>query len=138
MEKLVEQIKRHEGYRRRVYLDPRGNPTCGWGHHLYVGSKINEVIAEEFLRMDIAEAVRDFREQVKPEYRRRINEARARVITNMIFNMGIEAVLGFKKMWAAIYVGDFETAAHEILDSRWAAQVGARADELAGIMRRGK
>jgi len=138
MEKLVEQIKRHEGYRRRVYLDPLGNPTCGWGHHLYVGGKINELIAEEFLRMDIVDAVRDFREHIKPEHRKRLNEARARVITNMIFNMGIEAVLGFKKMWAAIYERNFDKAADEMLDSRWAAQVGARAEELAGIMRRGQ
>jgi len=88
--------------------------------------------------MDIIGTLRSFRESVKPEYRRRLNEARARVIMNMVFNMGIQSVLGFKKMWAAIYEGNFNKAADEMMDSKWASQVGGRAEELAGIMRRGQ
>jgi lysozyme len=138
MQKLIEQIKRHEGYRDHVYLDTLGNPTCGWGHHLYNKSRINEVIAEEFLKMDIADTLADFRRSIAPEYRKVLNENRARVITNMIFNMGIQKVLGFRKMWEAIKIRDFDTAAKEMLDSRWADQVGNRAVELAKIMREGE
>jgi len=133
---LEEEIKRDEGYRGEVYLDPLGFPTCGWGHHLYVGSKINETIAKEFLRMDIASAVNDF-SRLPTRWRKKLDEARRRVIINMIFNMGLQKVLQFKKMWHAIEEENFEVAAAEMLDSRWSRQVKGRATRLAAQMKEG-
>lgn len=135
MDQLISDLKRHEGYRDHVYIDSLGNPTCGWGHHLYPGSRINETIAEEFLKMDVAQAISDFW-QIELKYRSRLNFRRKRVIINMIFNMGVQKVLGFKKMWAAIGREDWEGAAKEMLDSRWATQVGDRAIELAKEMKK--
>ena len=55
MEKLIEQIKKHEGFRNYVYLDSLGYPTCGYGHHLYVGSPITETIAQAQQLVALAE-----------------------------------------------------------------------------------
>ena len=41
-------------------------------------------------------------------------------------------------MWAAIHDGDYNTAAVEMLDSRWATQVGTRAIKLSKAMEEGK
>ena len=49
----------------------------------------------------------------------------------MVFNMGMEGVKRFKKMIKAISEGDDERVVIEMLDSRWARQVGNRANELA-------
>jgi lysozyme len=56
----------------------------------------------------------------------------------MLFNMNSQKLLQFRKMWTAIEAEDFERAAAEMLDSRWAEQVGQRAVDLAEIMRAGE
>lgn len=137
MDLLREQIKRHEGYRDRVYLDSEGLPTVGYGHHLYVGSMICRDIAEKLLDIDLSETAAEFL-KIHPDKTRPLNTARRRVICNMIFNMGLSRVLGFKRMWAAIQAEDWDGAAREMLDSKWAKQVGKRAEELAETMRKGE
>ena len=137
MDALINSIKRHEGFRDRVYLDSEGKLTCGWGHYLWVGSKVPSLCCEEFFKQDLADAVNAFR-TIPPIFRRQLNPVRARVITEMIFNMNVSKVLQFRQMWEAIEARDFERAADEMLSSKWATQVGQRAVELAEIMRKGE
>jgi lysozyme len=136
MEVLREMLKRHEGYRDKVYLDSEGFPTVGYGHHLYPGSRISCQIAELLLDMDLADTVNEFM-KLSPNRIKKLNMSRRRIIMDMIFNMGLQRVLAFKKMWEAIDREDWETAANEMLDSKWAKQVKGRADELSEIMRKG-
>ena len=130
MEALIESIKRHEGFRDRVYLDSEGKPTCGWGHHLWVGSKVPLIACEEFFKQDVAAAMSAY-QTILPYLRKRLNTVRARVIVEMIFNMNISKVLQFREMWTAIEEGNFDKAADEMLNSKWASQVGQRASHLA-------
>ena len=55
----------------------------------------------------------------------------------MAFNLGIPRLNMFRKMWAEIEEEDYDTAALEMLDSRWAKQVKGRATELSDLMRIG-
>ena len=48
----------------------------------------------------------------------------------MCFNMGAPRLSGFKKFIAGVNSGDWNTAAVEMMDSRWARQVGDRAIRL--------
>lgn len=130
MDKLAESIKKHEGFRDVVYKDSLGNLTCGWGHLLAEGSKVSLAIAEIFLAQDIATAVNDFM-KLPNNYRRKLDEARRRVIVELIFNMGLSRLLGFKKFWVAVELEDWVEAKVQLLDSHWAAQVKGRAEELA-------
>jgi len=66
-----------------------------------------------------------------------LTQTRKDVLTEMAFNLGIPRLNGFKKMWKAIENGDYETAADEQLDSKWARQVGVRAMRLSKRMREG-
>lgn len=136
MEKLIESIKRHEGYSDKVYMDIEGFLTCGWGHCLRLGSPVPVEVSKAFFKADLAEAIAAYW-SLPVEARRDLNAARRRVLVEMIFNIGLSGVLGFKKMFTALTAGDFETAAKEMLDSKWAVQVKGRAVELAEIMRRG-
>ena len=59
-----------------------------------------------------------------------LSEDHQRVIANMAFNLGINRLLKFKKFIKAMQESEFETAAKEMMDSRWATQVGPRATRL--------
>ena len=56
-------------------------------------------------------------------------------LVNLCFNMGISRLTKFQLMLGAIEAGQYELAAKELLDSRYARQVGKRAEELADILR---
>ena len=137
MDILAERIKRHEGFRNHIYLDSEGFVTGGYGHHFYPGSRLPVDVAEILFKQDLALAVSDYA-KIAPSLRKKLNMIRARVIVEMLFNMGLQKVLQFVKMWKAIGEDNFELAANEMLASKWASQVGQRAVELANIMKTGQ
>jgi lysozyme len=67
-----------------------------------------------------------------------LDEIRQRVIIDMAFNMGVPRLNKFKKMWKAIEEENFEEAKIQMLDSRWASQVGNRAVRLSNAMETGE
>ena len=58
-------------------------------------------------------------------------------LLSMAFNMGGPRLAGFRQMRAAIAAGDWDRAAAEALDSRWARQTGKRAGHIAAMLRSG-
>lgn len=136
MDKLVESIKRHEGYRDSVYKDSLGYLTLGWGHLLAEGSKVPLEVSEAFLKADIASAVSDFY-RLPRNLQVKLNETRKRIVTELIFNIGLHKVLLFARFWIAVQAEDWPTAKAELLDSQWARQVKGRAVEMADIFERG-
>ncbi|MEW8228526.1 MAG: glycoside hydrolase family protein [Candidatus Thiodiazotropha endolucinida] len=138
MENILEQLQRHEGEvtekgMHMPYKDIYGNWTIGHGHNLANG--IPRFIADQLLRYDYAQSVQELRQSYA--WYDELDKVRQDVLSNMCFNLGIERFGGFVRMIAAIETGDYEEAAIEMLDSKWATQVGDRADELAGQMRTG-
>ena len=65
---------------------------------------------------------------------RHLNDTRKMVLIDMCFNLGMPRLKKFKRMIAAMERIDYTNAAAEMLDSRWARQVGNRAIELADMM----
>jgi lysozyme len=55
----------------------------------------------------------------------------------MGFNLGISRLLHFRRMLSALEQGDYQKAAVEMLDSKWARQVGKRATHLNHMMKTG-
>jgi len=137
MEKLIKSLTRHEGRVNKLYLDSEGNLSGGIGHHFRVGSILPDEVIDILFKADIATAISEFN-KLNINLRKDLNADRRRVIVEMIFNMGLNKVSYFKKMWDAIRIGDFDGASREMMDSKWATQVKGRADELAGIMRKGE
>ena len=135
MNNLVEMIKKHEGLRLKPYRDPEGILTIGYGRNLE-DKGISEKEAEILLQNDIKRAEADLK-QVIPEIRK-INIERFNVLVDMIFNLGINRFKKFKKMIKAIKTKNYEKAAEEMLNSKWAGQVKGRALELAEIMKKGE
>jgi GH24 family phage-related lysozyme (muramidase) len=53
----------------------------------------------------------------------------------MCFNIGINRMKKFVRMWDALKAKDYQAASDEMLQSLWRSQVGKRAVALAAIMR---
>jgi lysozyme len=136
MKILTDELKKFEGFKEQVYLDPLGFSTCGWGHHLYPGSRVSQACCEEFFKNDVADAVNDFM-KLPRSYQEHLNEARRRVITHLIFWIGLPKALTFKKMWKAIENDDFDTASNELTNSKLLEQVPVRCMYLASQLRKG-
>jgi len=133
-ERLLNSIKNHEGKNNRLYRDAGGILTIGYGHNLETGELRDEAI-ELILQHDVEAAELAVR-SVLP-YFDELSALRRETLVEMVFNLGLSRFFGFKKMLAALEAGDYAAAAREMLDSKWARQVGKRARTLARQMRRG-
>lgn len=130
---LVKSIKQHEGLSLKAYKDTEGVLTIGYGHNLE-DFVIPQHTADAWLDIDIQEAID---EAGKLLFIEKLGRARRNVIIEMVFNLGLPRFLKFKKMIDAVVDSDWEQAATEMLDSKWAEQVGDRAQTLANTMRTG-
>lgn len=127
-----EMIKRHEGYEPSVYKCTRGVLTCGWGHALHEGSTVPLAASLRFFDQDFRQVLNDY-EKLKLD----LDDTRRAVILDMLFNLGLRGVRRFKKMMRAIRKRDWEKAADELLDSKYAKQVKGRGLELASLLLNG-
>lgn len=115
-------IKSEEGLRLDVYDDGFGNLTIGYGHALHRGSMIPIEAAEVIFDHDFALAVDGYNILGLD-----LDSVRRSVIIDMVFNMGISRVRKFEHFLFAIRYGDWVRAANELMDSKYARQVPARA-----------
>ena len=146
---VIEQLKRHEGFRKHVYKCTAGHDTVGFGYNLDANplaltpyeikeirqTGINANVAEYLLLRHVEQIqtmlIKSF------AWFETLNEARRAVLINMVFNMGLVGLFSFKNTLRMIKTGDFDGAAKGMLESKWAAQVKGRAIELAEQMRSG-
>jgi lysozyme len=131
-ESLKVLLEKHEANRLKPYHDSVGKLTIGIGRNLDdVGISLEE--SYYLLDNDIKKVVQGL-DRVLPWWKT-ISEARQLVLADMAFNLGIGGLLKFPKFLAHCQSAEFDQAADEMLDSRWATQVGSRAIELAKMMR---
>ncbi|AZZ98765.1 glycoside hydrolase family protein [Pseudoalteromonas sp. R3] len=130
----IEQLKKHEGFRDKPYFCTEGHLTIGYGLNLDAG--VTEEEAEVILSMRV-EGIRKRLANAIPWYAN-LAAPRQGVLVNMAYNLGVAGLMGFAKTLTHIRSGDYNTASHEMLDSRWARQVPTRAAELALQMQTGE
>lgn len=131
---LTDLLKKHEGRRLKPYVCTAGKLTIGFGRNLDdVGISIDE--AEFMLDNDIKRTLAECRSNFT--WFNGLSENRQAVVASMVFNMGLARFKVFARTIAHIEAGYYEDAAREMLDSKWASQVGHRAVELAQLMREG-
>jgi len=135
LQKVKDQLLRHEGLKLKPYRCPAGKLTIGVGRNLE-DRGITQNEAYILLENDIIRCENELLDEL-PEVYSSLNETRKSVLLNMCFNLGIAGLLGFKNTLAFIGAGDFERAANGMLASKWAKQVGRRAIELSELMRKG-
>lgn len=129
---LKKQLIRHEGVRKKPYRCTAGKLTIGVGRNIEDNGLRDDEI-DLMLDNDIAECKKLLQANIKGWLA--FHQERQNVLINMCFNLGLPRLLKFKKMLKAMEEFNWNKAAVEMLDSRWAVQVGSRAIELADIMR---
>lgn len=133
--RLVEQLRRHEGVRRKLYRDTVGKLTIGVGRNLSDRGLSHDEV-DVLLANDIESATQDC-ERSFPWFAT-LDSVRQAALVNLCFNMGLPRLRTFRHALAAMAAGDYALAADEFADSRWARQVGDRAVELCGQIRTGE
>jgi len=137
IDQLREQLKIDEGVKYEIYNDHLGYATFGIGHLVVkgdeehgkpIGTPVSEERVNSVFDSDVATYVIEAK-KVFPNLDTLPEEAQE-VIVNMCFNMGAPRLSKFKKFIGGVNAGDWNTAAVEMMDSRWAKQVGVRADRL--------
>jgi|Laugresu1bdmlbsd_1035121.scaffolds.fasta_scaffold01792_9 lysozyme len=132
---MVRQLRLHEGERLKPYRCTAGRLTIGVGRNLEDRGITREESAI-LLANDIADMEREIQRALP--WVARLDEVRARVLVDMAFNLGIVGLLAFKRTLGAIEAGQYQQAATMMLDSKWAKQVGGRAERLSRMMATGK
>lgn len=131
-----EIIAKEEGWRDQPYYDTEGYPTVGYGFKIGdQGDKLPKFVLPRPAGDAWLDALILSIEHAMDSKIGSLNEDRAAVIVSMCYQMGIHGVLGFNRMWAAIERQDWNEAADEMLDSRWARQTPERAQRHAQVMR---
>ena len=148
--KLSEQVKYSEGFRLDAYRCTSGALTIGYGHNCdaspvpgvsSVGDRITREQAESLFESDLAAAVWAVRDALS--WVTDLEPARQAVLYDMAFNMGIgrtgkSGLLSFVNTLALVKRGEYANAARNMLLSKWARQVGGRANRLASQMESGR
>ena len=154
-DELVKMVALHEGIVLNVYQDHLGINTVGIGRNLddrgitdgellFMNKTIDDVydngLTEEeayYLCMnDIAIVEKELLDS-KPVVNQ-LTDVRQMVLVDMAFNMGVPRLKLFKNMWMAIEKVNYPLACEEMIDSRWASQVGNRAMKLSLAMKNGE
>ena len=142
LEKLREELEIDEGCKYEIYLDHLGHPTFGIGHLITeddseygweVGTSIDTIRVHETFEDDVQSVLTDC-EKLYVQWEHLPEEAQ-RVIANMMFNMGRTRLSKFRGMKRGVDARDWNTAADEMVDSRWYHQVTNRAKRLVERMR---
>lgn len=131
-EMLAARLEVEEGRSLMPYVDTVGKTSIGVGRNL-TDRGIRKDEADLMLKNDIDEAYAECQHFIKWFDK---SPARVRlVLADMSFNMGITTLMKFKKMLGHMERKKYMDAAAEMLDSKWARQVGQRAVELSEIIR---
>ena len=132
----INQIKTDEGLRLKPYTCTAGKMTIGYGRNLDdVG--ITSAEAEDMLRQDLTVAELDAKTFATQAVWGGLSPARRAVLINMAFNLGLTRLRQFKRFHLNMAAYAYAQAADEMLDSKWARQVGPRAQRLSDTMRHG-
>lgn len=132
---LEDQLIDHEGLELKPYHCTADKLTIGVGRNIQ-DRGITEDEARYLLKNDI-KIVEDELLTRQPVVAG-LDSVRQRVLVDMGFNLGLPILMKFQNMWAAIEDEDYHEAARQMMDSRWASQVGQRAERLAQAMSSGE
>jgi len=119
MSYIKDRIKEHEGFRSFGYLCPAGKLSVGYGRNIDIegGLGITKDEADFLLSNDIERCLNDLN---KFPWFSKLNDVRKDALTEMLYNLGLTRFLSFKNMIRALSLSDFNSAAKELMDSKWA------------------
>ena len=135
-DRIIADIKADEGWMPYAYQDHLGYWSIGYGFLIdeRKGGELPRVVADFWLQHILDERVAALRAALEnwSEY----PDGVKRALVNMSFQLGISGLLGFEKMIRLLNRKDYQWAAYEALDSRWAQQTPERAKRVTEWIRK--
>lgn len=131
------RIKKNEGFRNHIYKDQLGIKTIGYGHlvtkkdNFQNKKKYTKKILLKTFKIDLLKAISDFK---KNYFYKNLPDNAQEVIIEMVFQLGIEKLLKFKKFNLNIKKKYFYLAAFEMMQSRLYEQTPKRVNKLILIL----
>ena len=132
---LLDNIKESEGFRSTVYKCTAGHDTIGYGF------AIKDLhLTKDDCDMILERKIADLKIRVnnKFPFLADLPEAVQDVVIECCYQLGVSGFSNFKKTIEYLMQKDFENAAIEMLDSRWAKQTPNRAKKLSDIVKYAK
>lgn len=126
-----------EGFRTKKYLCSKGYPTIGIGHKLLKGENFVIITKEQALELFQKDMSIARKAANKYLWFKELNEPRRAVILSMIFQLGSKNFADFKQTIRFIELGQYNSAANEMLDSEWCKQTPNRAKRHSNQFRNG-
>ena len=146
-QRLMDEIKRHEGEVLEIYEDSLGYLTFGVGHlikdsddehGLPVGTPVSQERVDDVYDYDfdkhLEETIHLFESKGGEDFYS-LPENIQHVLVNMTFNLGGTRFGKFNNMWKGVVSSDWEKVAVEMEDSKWFRRVGRRSVELQEMVR---
>lgn len=139
---LKDVLLVEEGYSSKPYLCSEGYPTIGYGTKVAnkgvsidsIALRVTKDSASALLEDEVLKVV--FRLSTFKWYRD-LDEDRRIIIKSMCYQLGVDGLLKFKRMIAALSEKDYALAAKEALDSKWYKQTPKRAIRHATVLEHG-
>lgn len=150
LDEVVQRLVYHEGVKLKPYKDTKGKLTIGVGRCIETNpftyeelkavgdweKGITKNAAFFLLRNDIRRVSKECKSNI-PFYEE-LNDGRRYALLDMCFQLGIGGLLGFKKMLAAMSVGNWIEAKEQCLDSKYAREDSPkRAERIARTIETG-
>lgn len=131
LDDLVEDLKDDEGWRPFAYRDHLGFLTIGYGFLIdeRKTGRLPEAIGEQWLLHAASERWNQLVSRA-PWVLDQPDDVQ-RALGNMVYQLGVDGLLNFRKMLDALQAGQRPQAAAEALDSKWAKQTPNRAHRVA-------
>lgn len=148
----IQRLMVNEGCKLKSYRDTVGKLTIGIGRNLddnpltieeqcYIGHNCRTLFisndqAAYLCRNDLKKVRADLDKHLP--WWRDLNPDRQYVMIDLCFNMGLKTLLTFKRTLDSIAQGYYVRAAEQLLQSKYAKQVGIRAKRNAYALRTGE
>lgn len=132
---IKEYLEENEGRRHFPYKDTEGKLTIGVGFNLDDVGLYDEEI--DFILENRIKLAQEALEYHVAGFKKMPPSVQL-ALTDMYFNLGWPRLRRFKNMLAAVKLEDWDTAAKEVLNSKYAKQVGKRAKRNSDLFIKGK
>ena len=126
--KLIDSIKKHEGYVGIVYKDSLGIDTIGYGFAIK-DLELDEDVCEIILKRKL-NTLTDI-VLLKFSWFKYMPQEIKDIVMEMCYQLGVGGFSKFKKTIAYLQNKQWEEASVEMLDSLWAKQTPNRAKEMS-------
>lgn len=129
---ILASLKLSEGRKLTPYQDSEGHWTLGFGHKMT--NPISEEAALLILKDDVLHAIEGLNRRI-PSWTTHSSDIQD-LLVELAFNLGINGLMTFEKFLIALHRSDYRLAKAELLNSKWAGQVGGRAARMASVFDR--